>query len=114
MRLVMAGSLSLIKGTDYEYSYTIYDAGGDVPEYKLRAIAGFNGDKFVITLYWELTSEPVPEPIRVVALPEDEIGAYALRADGTKEYLIFQTYDICMAYLGRDELCRGPERCYHK
>ena len=61
MRLVMAGSLSLIKGTDYEYSYTIYDAGGDVPEYKLRAIAGFNGDKFVITMYWELKSEPVPE-----------------------------------------------------
>ncbi|MBQ6505361.1 MAG: hypothetical protein IJI57_15760 [Flexilinea sp.] len=41
-------------------------------------------------------------------------GAYQLRPDGTKEYLIFQTYDICMAYLGRDELCRGPERCYHK
>ena len=50
----------------------------------------------------------------MVALPEDEIGAYALRQDGTKEYLLFQTYDICMMYLGSDELCRGPERCFHK
>ena len=38
----------------------------------------------------------------------------ALRADGTKEYLLFHTYDICMAWLGSDELCSGPERCYHK
>ena len=44
----------------------------------------------------------------------DVTGAYALRTDGTKEYLLFHTYEICMNYLGRDELCRGPERCYHK
>ncbi|MBQ6518107.1 MAG: InlB B-repeat-containing protein [Anaerolineaceae bacterium] len=71
--------------------------------------------KMVVRIYliWDDGSVPV-EQIRVVALPEDEIGAYKLREDGTKEYLIFQTYDICMAYLGRDELCRGPERCYHK
>lgn len=71
--------------------------------------------KMVVRIYliWDDGSVPV-EQIRVVALPEDEIGAYKLREDGTKEYLIFQTYDICIAYLGRDELCRGPERCYHK
>ena len=69
--------------------------------------------EILIYLLWDDGSRPVEE-IRVVALPEDEIGAYQLRPDGTKEYLIFQTYDICMAYLGRDELCRGPERCYHK
>ena len=50
----------------------------------------------------------------VYILPEDEIGAYALRADGTKEYLLFHTYDICMAWLGREDLCEGPERCFHK
>ena len=69
----------------------------------------------MVTLYWNSkAAAPAPEVIRVVALPEDEIGAYQLRADGTKEYLLFQTYDICMTYLGRDELCAGPERCYHK
>ena len=50
----------------------------------------------------------------IVILPEDETGAYSIREDGTKEYLLFQTYDICMAWLGSDELCRGHERCYHK
>ena len=65
-----------------------------------------------VWLIWDNGS--LPETIRVVALPEDEIGAYQLRADGTKEYLLFQTYDICMAFLGRDELCRGYERCFHK
>ena len=69
--------------------------------------------EILVYLLWDDGSRPVEE-IRVVALPEDEIGAYQLRPDGTKEYLLFQTYDICMAYLGSDELCRGPERCYHK
>lgn len=93
----------------------IAGTGDDVPVYELKAVAGFNGEKFTVTLFWTLETVPEPaEVIRVVALPEDEIGAYALREDGTKEYLIFQTYDICMAYLGRDELCTGPERCYHK
>ena len=55
-----------------------------------------------------------PEVIKVTALPEDEIGAYKLRADGTKEYLIFHTYAVCMNWLGSDELCRGYERCFHK
>ncbi|MBQ6503528.1 MAG: hypothetical protein IJI57_06400 [Flexilinea sp.] len=72
--------------------------------------------KIEITLIWrdERYVPPKGDDYVVYALPEDEIGAYALRKDGTKEYLIFQTYDICMAYLGRDELCRGPERCFHK
>ena len=110
---------------NYEYEVTvtpgevkadIAGAGDDGPAYILRAAAGSpDCGKFVITLYWNSKgAAPVPEVIRVVALPEDEIGAYQLRADGTKEYLLFQTYDICIAYLGRDELCAGPERCYHK
>ena len=69
-----------------------------------------------ITVYlkWDDGKRSEPEIIRIYALPEDEIGAYKLREDGTKEYLIFHTYDICMYYLGNDELCRGYERCFHK
>lgn len=63
--------------------------------------------------YYSYLENPEDE-IAVYALPEDEIGAYELRDDGTKEYLIFQTYDICMNYLGSEELCQGNERCYHK
>ena len=55
-----------------------------------------------------------PAEIKVVALPEDEIGAYKILDDGTKEYLLFHTYAICMDWLGRDEICRGYERCFHK
>ncbi len=73
-------------------------------------------EKLRILIKWtdEGNAGGVPDEIAVYALPEDEIGAYALRTDGTKEYLLFHTYEICMNYLGRDELCRGPERCYHK
>ncbi len=102
--------------TPDEVKADIAGAGDDGPAYLLKAAAGSpDCEKFVVTLYWNSkAAAPEPEVIRVVALPEDEIGAYQLRADGTKEYLLFQTYDICMTYLGRDELCRGPERCYHK
>ena len=73
-------------------------------------------DENLITIYikWNDGKVSEPEVIRIYALPEDEIGAYAIRDDGTKEYLLFHTYDICMAWLGSDELCRGPERCFHK
>ncbi len=101
--------------TPKEVKADIAGAGDDGPAYLLKAAAGSpDCEKFVVTLYWNNKAASEPEVIRVVALPEDEIGAYKLRADGTKEYLLFQTYDICMTYLGRDELCRGPERCYHK
>ncbi len=50
----------------------------------------------------------------VKPLPEDEIGAYSIDAFGNKTYLLFHTYDICMYYLGSDELCSGYERCFHK
>ena len=66
-----------------------------------------------IYLIWSDESYQNPEPV-VYSLPEDEIGAYRLKEDGTKEYLLFQTYDICMNYLGNDELCQGNERCFHK
>ena len=70
----------------------------------------------VISVYleWDDGKRSEPEIIRIYALPEDEIGAYKIREDGTKEYLIFHTYDICMQWLGRDDLCRGYERCFHK
>lgn len=69
-----------------------------------------------ITLYltWDDGNHSKPELVRIYTLPEDEIGAYHILPDGTKEYLLFHTYDICMAWLGRDDLCRGPERCFHK
>ena len=70
--------------------------------------------KIVVTVYLIFDDGSRPEALKVYALPEDEIGAYKLRADGTKEYLLFHTYDICMQWLGRDELCRGYERCFHK
>ena len=67
-----------------------------------------------VYIYWEEKSHWMPEEPAVYPLPEDEIGSYVLHDDGTKEYLVFQTYDICMDYLGSDDLCRGFERCYHK
>ena len=69
----------------------------------------------VITIYliWDDGTRPLDE-LKVYALPEDEIGAYKLLDDGTKQYLLFHTYDICMDWLGRDDLCRGYERCFHK
>ena len=100
---------------------TIHDSstGTDVRKIKnqytvsVYEVRPYKNGTITVYLLWDDGSSPVEE-IRVVALPEDEIGAYSLRADGTKEYLIFQTYDICMAWLGSDELCAGPERCYHK
>ena len=68
----------------------------------------------IITVYLIWDDGSRPETNRVYALPEDEIGAYKLREDGTKEYLLFQTYDICIAWLGNEELCRGYDRCFHK
>ena len=59
-------------------------------------------------------TSPKPAPLPERILPEDEIGAYTLLEDGTKEYLLFHTYDICMAWLANDALCAGPEKCYHK
>ena len=75
-----------------------------------------SGQKVVfirIYLTWDNGSSMPDEPV-VRALPEDEIGAYKLNDDGTKEYLLFHTYSICMDWLGHDELCRGYERCFHK
>lgn len=73
-------------------------------------------ETLVITLYWREVqdSDSDGDEIAVYALPEDEIGSYWLHQDGTKEYLLFHTYGICMNYLGSAELCRGYERCYHK
>ena len=82
-------------------------------KYRLSYKASF---KDVINIYvtWNDGRTSEPERIKVYALPEDEIGAYRLHKDGTKEYLLFHTYDICMRWLGSDELCCGYERCFHK
>ena len=93
----------------------IYGTAEELPAYHLDVKPEFNGTGYTVYVFWNKPlSHPLPEKIVVHALPEDEIGAYQLRDDGTKEYLLFHTYDICMSYLGREELCAGPERCYHK
>lgn len=43
---------------------------------------------------------------------EDQNGAYVVNENGEKEYLIFRTYDICMRYLGNQDLCLDPARIY--
>ncbi len=88
--------------------------GAEGPAFRLSYKAWIT-DKVTIYLTWDdgqVNSEP--QKLRIYALPEDEIGAYRLLDDGTKEYLIFNTYDICMAWLGSDELCSGYEHCFHK
>ena len=45
---------------------------------------------------------------------EDSIGLYFLTAGGEKEYVMFQTYEICMSYLGSDELCSSNGRTFNK
>ena len=82
--------------------------------YTLSAAAWPHNGKITVQLRWDDGKDHSVPELKVYALPEDEIGAYAMRKDGTKEYLLFHTYDICMAYLGRDDLCRGYERCFHK
>ena len=81
---------------------------------EINEIDGKDGKEMVVRIYLIWDNGVRPEPIKVVALPEDEIGAYRLNDDGTKEYLLFHTYDICMNWLGSDDLCRGYERCFHK
>ncbi len=87
-----------------------------------KCMGGYGGDHYITANFIsesgdDESSSPEtakPEPPTFYPLPEDEIGAYALLADGTKEYLLFHTYDICMEWLNSDELCSGPGRCYHK
>lgn len=72
---------------------------------------------------WDIDPDPpvipdpvkVPEKISVVPLPEDGIGAYRIDPEsGQKEYLLFQTYEICMQWLGDDAKCRDSHYCYGK
>ncbi len=62
----------------------------------------------------KIKSAPPKKEPEIIILPEDEIGSYVLRGDGTKEYLLFHTYDICIAWLGSDTLCRNYRRCCNK
>lgn len=108
-------------GTELTYSFTAYG------EHDLTANFKADSDQDdphpdnlhpEDPVFYPLPEEPVfyaqPEEPVVYALPEDEIGAYVLLPDGTKEYLLFHTYAICMDWLRSDELCSGPERCFHK
>ena len=45
---------------------------------------------------------------------EDSIGMYFITAEGEKEYVMFQTYAICMSYLGNEELCSSNDRTFNK
>ena len=103
-----------VSGLPKEMEKDIPDSA-DKPKYKLTAKAEVNekDGETVITVYLIFANPAPPEPV-VYPLPEDEIGAYTILKDGTKEYLLFHTYDICIAWLGSDELCRGPEHCFHK
>ena len=114
--VTVSGLPKSVTGRDQIYSSEGPVEGPVKWKYELIAKGEINekDGKIVVTVYLIWDNGSRPEEVRVVALPEDEIGAYKLRPDGTKEYLLFQTYDICMAWLGSDELCRGPERCYHK
>ena len=74
-----------------------------------------NGNVEIYLIWTDEIYSPPPTPYRYDnSLPEDEIGTYKLKPDGEKEYLIFHTYDICMKYLGRDDLCREHGHCYQK
>lgn len=46
------------------------------------------------------------------ALLENEVGTYKLNPDGTKGYLLFRCYRICLEGPDDPELCAGYERCY--
>lgn len=59
--------------------------------------------------YYEIIDEPGVE-----ILPEDMVGSYVITEDGEKEYVVFESYDICMSYLGDAELCSDPGRTYRK
>ena len=59
--------------------------------------------------YYEIIDEPGVE-----ILPEDTVGSYVITDDGEKEYVVFNSYDICMNYLGNDELCNNSGRTYKK
>ena len=59
--------------------------------------------------YYEIIDEPGVE-----ILPEDMVGSYVITEDGEKEYVVFQSYDICMNYLGDSDLCSDPGRTYKK
>lgn len=93
----------------------VYDRRFKDQKIYLSAKAWINKEKKIeITLIWSDEKDPFNDSPAVYPLPEDEIGSYVLRQDGKKEYLVFHTFDICMNYLGNEELCSGNERCYHK
>ena len=83
--------------------------------YRLTAHAWVNNlDGITIEIFWDDGKYHGPEEPYFFPLPEDEIGAYKQDPWGNKTYLLFHTYEICMRWLGSDELCSGYERCFHK
>ena len=83
--------------------------------YYLTAHAWVNNlDGITVEIFWDDGKYHGPEEPYFFPLPEDEIGAYKQDPWGNKTYLLFHTYEICMRWLGSDELCSGYERCFHK
>ena len=105
-------TVKLIGLPEFVYGYTPVEH-----KYFLTSNAWINNKGNIeVFLIWadEIYFGPKDDEPVAVGLPEDEIGAYTMDEDGTKHYLIYQTYDICMQYLGSEELCSGNQRCYHK
>ena len=93
----------------------VSSAGKDDNKYLLTYNAWINNEGGItINLIWTDKYYVPFDEVYVFPLPEDEIGAYKMDPWGKKEYLIFHTYEICMRWLGSDELCSGYERCFHK
>ncbi|MBQ6508401.1 MAG: hypothetical protein IJI07_02905, partial [Flexilinea sp.] len=91
-RIVITGLPKEVIG----YGPEVYDAasGSTVRPVRHRYALSVREARFtksgeiLVYLLWDDGSRPVEE-VRAVPLPEDEIGAYHLLQDGTKEYLLF-------------------------
>lgn len=66
-----------------------------------------------VNLLWSLELN-YDDEAEAYVLPEDSIGVYTIGDDGQKEYLVFHTFEICMNYLGNEELCRSGGRTFNK
>ena len=85
--------------------------------YQISGIADINGKgEISLTLDFKKKSDSkISHGYPAWNLPEDEIGAYHIDpVTGQKEYLIFQTYGICMKFMENEEYCATYEHCYHK
>lgn len=104
------GIPEFVDGTEKAY-------GADDPNLKNKYFTNFDeiwidrlGDIQVNLLWTEKRFTDAEESAE--DLPEDNIGSYVINEEGEKEYLIFHTFEICMNYLGDEDLCRSGGRIY--